>query len=355
MDDNDGILIVLQDILESNGHEVSTAENGIEGVRLAANCPDLILSDVDMPGMNGFEAIEAIQKLPGCRDIPFIFLTGKSDRKDQRKGMSLGADDYITKPFSGQEILDAITARINRQRPLRERIEQMVADRQVEVSADWSHELLTPLNGVLGGLDLIEMEGDSIKPEELKELLGIVRAGAERQFKLSRKLIRYFDLERTKNIASKAVRGVCSAADAITDAANGTAKEAQRCDDLRLQCASGSVKLSRVRLTEACAELIENAFIFSPAGQPVTVTGSNVASGYRIEIYDEGPGLSPEQRTQAGPFKQFGRQQQEQQGLGLGLTIARATAALGGGDLQLMDGPSGRGLLVRWEMPLAKT
>jgi two-component system sensor histidine kinase/response regulator len=357
MDDDDGIRMTLQDILELNGHEVSAAANGLEGVRLAADCPDLILSDVDMPGMTGFEAIQAIRKLPACQHVPYIFLTGKSDRKDQRKGMFLGADDYITKPFSTQEILDAIAARVSRLLPLRERIEQLLADRQLAASANWSHELMTPLTGVLGGLDLIEMEADSIKPGELKELLGLVREGAERQFRLSHKLIRYFDLEQKKHSSLKTETVGCSAAEAITDAANGAAQAAQRCDDLRLQwqCASGSVGLSTGRLTDACAELVENAFKFSQAGQPVTVTGSRVAAGYRIEICDEGPGLSPEERTSFVAFKQFDRNHQEQQGLGLGLAIARATAELGGGELQLLDGPSGRGLLVRLEMPLTKT
>ncbi|MGY8655359.1 MAG: hypothetical protein ACKVJX_17210, partial [Verrucomicrobiia bacterium] len=124
--------------------------------------------------------------------------------------------DYITKPFSTQEILNAIAARVSRLLPLRERIEQLLTDRQVQVSANGSHELMTSLTGVLGGLDLIEMEVDSIKLGELKELLGLVREGVERQFKLSRKLIRYFELEQKKHSSPKTATVGCSAADATT-------------------------------------------------------------------------------------------------------------------------------------------
>mgnify|MGYP003829407097 CR=1 FL=1 len=117
----------------------------------------------------------------------------------QRRGMALGADDYITKPFTMKEILDAIAARVVRQRTLQERVESLMDERKREVSADWSHELMTPLHGVLGGLELIECEGGSLKPAELKELLGLIREGAERQQRLSLKLVRHFELQRVRN------------------------------------------------------------------------------------------------------------------------------------------------------------
>lgn len=107
--------------------------------------------------------------------MPFIFLTAPADRADRRSGMDLGADDYITKPFTERDILDAIAARGTRQRTLRGRIEELIEKRRREESANWSHELMTPLNGVLGGLELIEMEGGSVSPAELKDRLGLIR------------------------------------------------------------------------------------------------------------------------------------------------------------------------------------
>jgi signal transduction histidine kinase len=352
IDDDDGIRTSLQDLLEINGHTVCAAAGGREGVRLAADRPELIFCDVDMPGMDGYETITAIQQLPPCRDVPFIFLTGRTDREDQRRGMTLGADDYITKPFRTRDILDAIAARVRRQSPLRERIQQLVDERQQEATADWSHELMTPLNAVFGGLDLIEGEADTIKPDELKELLAIIRAGAERQQRLSRKLIRFFGLERRQTTPPSRPPS-CRAESAVAAGAMRAAQEAKRPDDLRVDCEPGGVALAEELLADAVAELVENACHFSAQGQSVEVSGRCTGQTYRIEVVDGGPGMAPAQRASVGAFVQFDRSRREQQGLGLGLAIVRATAALAGGRLSLQDGPGGRGLSAVLELPLA--
>jgi CheY-like chemotaxis protein len=115
IEDEPAIRETLQFCLELNGHTVLAAEDGPAGVRLAAQQPDLILCDVGLPGLDGYGVIAAIQQLPACRDIPFIFLTARAGHDDLRRGMSLGADDYITKPFTQRDILDAIDARLRRQ------------------------------------------------------------------------------------------------------------------------------------------------------------------------------------------------------------------------------------------------
>lgn len=353
IDDDDGIRLGLQDLLELCGHAVRAAENGVIGVQLAADRPDFIFCDVDMPEMDGFETIAAIQRLPQCRDVPFIFLTGRTSREDQRRGMTLGADDFITKPFQSQEILDAIAARVQRQSPLRERITQLVDERQREASADWSHELMTPLNAVFGGLDLIEMEIDTIKPGELKDLLGIIREGAERQQRLSQKLIRFFGLERMHTAGRFDKTMQCSpAAAAIAGAQRATTAE-KRAGDLRLECEPGAVALPEELLAGAVAELVENACRFSKPGQPVIVSGRCAGGSYRLTVTDAGPGMTAEQRQGVGAFAQFDRKRREQQGLGLGLAIVRATVALAGGRLVLAEDSGGHGLEAGLELPLA--
>ncbi len=162
IEDEPAIRETLRDLLEFNGHIVTAAEDGLRGVELARECPDLILCDVGLPELDGYEVITEVRKQPQGRDIPFIFLTARAERQDQRRGMALGADDYITKPFTERDIVDAIAARIHRQQPLRERIEQLLEERRTLIGANWSHELMTPLNGVLGGLELIEEEAEKI-------------------------------------------------------------------------------------------------------------------------------------------------------------------------------------------------
>ena len=103
----------IVDLLEAEDFEVFSTENGILGILWAQeNLPDLIICDVMMPEINGHEVIEEIRKLPETALTPFIFLTAMSDKDDIRQGMELGADDYLTKPFTRNELLSAISSRL---------------------------------------------------------------------------------------------------------------------------------------------------------------------------------------------------------------------------------------------------
>ena len=352
IEDEESIRQVLRELLEINGHTVSEAADGAAGVDLAARRPDLILCDINMPKMDGYQTIEAIQRTPQCRDIPFIFLTAIADRSAQRRGMELGAADYITKPFTEQDIVNAIAASIRRQQPLRERIATLIADRHHEAGANWAHELMTPLNGVLGGLELIEAEADTIPPGELKELLGIIRAGAEQQHALSKKLMLHYELERLK-ITLATAPASSDAPTSIKIGSGEAATTAKRTADLVVRCDSGTVPLASTHLRAAIRELIANAFFFSKPGQPVVVTGTQSDGRYHITIVDQGAGMTAEQCAQAGAFKQFNRNEHHQDGLGLGLGIARSVAEIAGGQLTLQPGPDGRGLQASLNLPCA--
>ncbi len=354
IEDEESLRQTLQDMLEFNGFEVIAAADGLEGVKLAAKNPDFIFCDIAMPGLDGFGTIEAIRQTEAGRLVPFVFLTAKADRVDQRRGMALGADDYITKPFSEKEILDAIAVRIQRRRTVQERIDALVEQHRREVGADWSHELLTPLNGMLGGLQLLEMEAGTIGPDEMKEVVGLIRGGAERQEKLSRKLIRYFELERLKQAPPPAVARSCPAETAVRDGVSRAGAEAKRESDVEVRGGAGVVALPAGFLADAVAELVGNALFFSPPGRKVAVTAGPCDSNYRIEVLDQGPGMSVEERANETPFTQFGRARQGQQGLGLGLAIVRSVAKIAGGRLVLEEGPGESGLLAVLELPLAK-
>ena len=115
VEDNADVRENLAEILELSGFEVVTAEHGVEGVSKAiSELPDLIICDVMMPELDGFGVLKILNKNPKTFDIPFIFLTAKSEKTDFRKGMGLGADDYITKPFDDVELLDAIETRLKK-------------------------------------------------------------------------------------------------------------------------------------------------------------------------------------------------------------------------------------------------
>lgn len=343
----------LKDLLELNGHVVLAASDGQEGVALAGQSPEFIFCDVNMPRMDGYATIGAIRSLPGAREIPFVFLSAKAERDDLRRGMDLGADDYITKPFCERDIVGAIAARSSRKRSYQERIEVLANQRRHEINAQWSHELLTPLNAMFGCLGLLEAEADTIERSELRELLATIRAGAERQERLSLKLIRYFELEQLRE-SGRGVPGMrCDARQAVEAGADRAVREAATPRSVRVNAAACDVPLRGEFLSRAVFELVENALVFSPPESEVRLDGSRTNGAYRIEVVDTGPGLSAEQRAGFGAFVQFERSRREQQGLGLGLAIARATAALCGGSFTLEPGAAGRGLRAVFSAPVA--
>lgn len=115
IEDNADIRENTAEILELAGYRVLTADNGKIGVELAlADRPDLIICDIMMPVLDGYGVLRIVNKNPELDNIPFIFLTAKSERADFRKGMDLGADDYLTKPFDDTELLSAVESRLNR-------------------------------------------------------------------------------------------------------------------------------------------------------------------------------------------------------------------------------------------------
>ena len=115
IEDNVDVRENLSEILVLSGYETITAANGKLGVEAAlSSSPDLILCDIMMPELDGYGVLRILSKNPATSSIPFIFLTAKTEMSDMRRGMTLGADDYITKPFDDVEILDTIEIRLKK-------------------------------------------------------------------------------------------------------------------------------------------------------------------------------------------------------------------------------------------------
>lgn len=116
-------------ILEMEGYQVASASNGREGLALvSAEQPDLILCDVMMPELDGHAVLKALRANPLTSSVPFIFLTAKGEKIDQRTGMNLGADDYLTKPITRNDLVAALDARFARKAQQRVNFDQLFVD-----------------------------------------------------------------------------------------------------------------------------------------------------------------------------------------------------------------------------------
>jgi len=111
VDDEPNIVLSLEFLMKQAGFQVSTAADGEAGLEaVAAECPDLILLDVMMPRKNGYEVCQAIRENPAWEHIRIIMLPAKGREVEKEKGIALGADDYVTKPFSTQEVVEKVQA-----------------------------------------------------------------------------------------------------------------------------------------------------------------------------------------------------------------------------------------------------
>lgn len=115
-EDDGGTLKLIQVVLRNQGHDVLTASDGQRAwLLIREHRPDLVVSDINMPGASGFELLRAVREHNHLNQIPFVLLTSLQERRDMRQGMILGADDYLTKPVRPHELVDAVTAQLNRQ------------------------------------------------------------------------------------------------------------------------------------------------------------------------------------------------------------------------------------------------
>ncbi len=147
IEDNPDVRENLVEILELSNYEVEAATDGREGVEKALkNPPDLILCDVMMPHLDGFGVLHILSKKPQTADVPFIFLTAKTERSDIRKGMTLGADDYITKPFDDVELLNAIETRLQKAERLKHSFDKTAKGLQAFIDEARGYEALRELS-----------------------------------------------------------------------------------------------------------------------------------------------------------------------------------------------------------------
>ena len=115
IEDSSDVLENTAELLELAGYEVFTAKNGKEGLEAARDKkPDLVVCDIMMPELDGYGVLRAFENIPETVGKPFIFMTAKSEKSDIRMGMDLGADDYLTKPFSGDDLIRVIGARLKK-------------------------------------------------------------------------------------------------------------------------------------------------------------------------------------------------------------------------------------------------
>jgi CheY-like chemotaxis protein len=344
VDDQFSARQLVSEILQSIGFQVIEATNGEAALWQAhKHQPDLILCDVEMPDLSGYEVLKALRKNASTATIPFIFLTAKADKRDQRQGMELGADDYLTKPFTAEELIGALKARLAKQNTLKTRSSPVLEQLHQGLTSTLPHELRTPLHGIIGLAQLLSMGPAVQNPAEVVEMASQILKSAERLERMIENLLLYGQLttqspqheylERLQQPQRLSVR------EQVASVAQQGAQRHKRLRDLQLDLQDLEIDYSTFALQKICEELIDNAFKFSQPGTPVQVATHGSAAMLVIEVTNVGRGMTDSQIARIGPYQQFDRNLYEQQGLGLGLMLVRTLAELTSGRLEIHSVP----------------
>ncbi len=351
IDDEPSIRMGIAATLGRNGYNVFTAVSGDDGfLKAKQSPPDLIISDVMMPDMSGFEMKQQMSEDPQLAPVPFIFLTARTSNEDRVAGIRSGADDYVTKPFVTDELLARIEAVLRRVKTEQERgreqakqsaLEEMEKLRK-EVLQNFNHELRTPLGNVMMSLDMV-VNHKFTTVEEQGEFIRLAHSSADRLESLIADIILLSDIDQRK---LNPMRQIIDAdnhilAPIMRRLARYESKNLQFVHDIKL---GGNIQAPRREFTQSIVHLMDNAFRFSPQhGKVGLVVQPSENGGVTVIVQDEGVGIPLELREKV--FERFYQVSQgdtrEHQGLGVGLTVVRAVFSNIGGEVKIADSELG--------------
>ena len=328
------------------GYRVIEADSGTAGLAMARqHLPDLILSDIHMPGGDGSTLLRDIRRDPELKSRQVVLMTGRPDLVTPRKGMEEGADDFLVKPVSLEALRNCIDARFSRV-SVNWRVEdQMVAQLRSSVPPNLPHEVFTPLAGIIGLMEILISDPTAFKASELADIHRDVYQSALRLHRTFRNYLLILDLQKTTGEPPP----VLAPKDVVEAIQTGIAEALRlnkRKDDLSLKMSPCSLAIKKDDLARIVEELIDNALKFSRQGTPTTI---ELAEG-RLVVTDEGRGMTPEEIKHIGAFQQFDRKKNEQQGLGLGLVLVQKLAEICKAEFVVTSQP-GKGTQVQVTFP----
>jgi two-component system, sensor histidine kinase and response regulator len=343
-DDND-LRNIICEMLGAENFSVIEAEDGDIGVQLAKEeLPDLVICDIMLPTIDGYGVLYHLREVPSLQTVPFIFLSAKAAKADTRLGMELGADDYLTKPFTRDELLGAVTTRLAKQVAIARESQKKLDDLRENITYSLPQELRTPLNLILSHSQLLLDNYYNVDPQEALKRLKDINSSGKRLYRLVQNFLLYGELTRVQRDPQQARKfqnhtETSLPQQAIEEVALQEADRANRSRDLHLELQEIVLSIPQAVIKKLAEELIDNAFKFSTPGTPVQVSTLFQDNTFQLFIIDRGRGMSAEQIANLGAYIQFDRNSSSQKGSGLGLAIAKLLTELHGGEFKIESIP----------------
>ncbi len=349
------------EILEAEGFTVVQAKDGVEGIfKAKQELPDLVLSDIAMPHVDGFQVIELLKTDKLTERIPFIFLSAKAELSDLKKGLRFGADDYLTKPFTKSDLLSAIELRLHKH----ELVTSEMKNLRENIINSLPHEFRTPLTAISGFAEIIRTEIDTLTRKDILEFITYIIAGADRLKGISENFILLSLLETIKDIpeeieelrnnnlsnipemllksgTSIALRlgrhhdiDFCAGTESCLSSATINCTKAMKSKDASAYT-DVTIRISSNYFTRVIEELISNALKFSKESETVKICYFTNNNNFVISISNPNSLILDDKILTFGALMQINRKKYEQQGVGLGLALAQRIVSLTGGALDV--------------------
>ena len=350
IEDENSLRSNIAETLTYEGFEVIQAENGRAGIGVLERAiPDLILCDVMMPEMDGYQVLKAIRSKTETALIPFIFITALAERENIRSGMDLGADDYLSKPFTREELLSAVNTRLKKQETSRSQAESALDELRISLISNLPHELRTPLNGIIGYGELMRDYSENLTTADIIEYGSVIYESGMRLYRLVQNYLIFaqLELESGSRVSYPEQENV---GELVPDCVMKIAQKYRRNSDLVFGETSGHAKIKLKEFLKIVEELTDNAFKFSKAGSKVQVVCRQENSMLLFQVSDQGRGMLPAELKKIGAYMQFNRRLNEQQGSGLGLAIVQRIVKINNGDFSAESLP-GSGTTITITIP----
>lgn len=328
IEDEQKLLESLETMLQTFGFKTISSINGRNGLELLSqNYEDisLILCDINLPDIDGYEVLGEAKSSKLFYKIPFVFLSAYADEKDIRAGMDLGADDYLTKPFTAKQLIKTITARIRIQTEVKEKVESEINEKILSIiNKGFRQEFFSPVNSLLNVVYLQTAEEIAIDPKLLRENMNSIFSASFRIYRNSRNIVLYSMLMTSKTLQTDKRLYHTNVKETLNEVLTyfsfGGAK-----DNLPINCILenvSSLNYSGEYLNVIFSELIDNAIKFNESDTPPFAKLVSTSDGFSFSITNYNSNAASVSISNIAPFNKL-HNNTSHVGMGLGLYICK--------------------------------
>lgn len=364
VDDTPQNLKVLADFLRSQGYKARPVSSGKLALRAAETSPpDLVLLDINMPEMNGYDVCAAFKAHPELKDIPIIFISALSEVLDKVRAFNVGGIDYITKPFQFEEVRVRIRThlalrQLNQNLSEQNQALQVSLTRQKELEEQRDnllhmivHDLRAPLSGIIGYLSLLERTADKFTEKQQRHL-NLAMQSSQTLIDMISELLDVYKLESGEMPLFRSAQDICQTILQASETLEGMLVD--KTLSCELLSAPLYLEVDHDLIRRVMINLLSNALKFTPQGGDIKIQAQILGESLAVAVHDSGRGIPEE--LQSKIFEKFGqaelRQENRRYSTGLGLTFCRMVIEAHGGTIGVSS-QLGQGSRFEFRLPMS--